>query len=234
LGRSVAERGGADVTTTCQSIVDRAKSFNTLNTPLASDPIEMLSRIRADQQALFTGVAGETRDRFQTTKALTSSSGSSERSFALAALTPPIERVLMLTLGDGREASQVDVQDVEAELVPRYIVRGQTLVEVKNDWGLAGIVSATLVYVYGATAIDINGVLTQQVSVPDEWTDLLVLPLAQYLFQKDPGRDPAEGVRIDALLRARQESFLDYLTNYGGVEVKRFVQPSPRRSSQKK
>lgn len=223
------------MTTTAQNIVDRAKGFNTLNTPLASDPSEMLSRIRADQQELFTEVAGETRDRFQTTKAIISSGGTSGRIFDLSAIVaPPIERVLMLTLADGREASQVDVQDVDAELPPRYIVRGQTLIEVKNDWGTAGTVSATLIYVYGATDIDPAGALTQAVSVPDQWTDLLVLPLAMYLFQKDPGRDPQERVDLETMLTRRQKAFLDYLINYGGVEVKRFVQPSPQRSSQKK
>lgn len=222
------------MTTTCQDIINRAKSFNTLNTPLASDPTEMLSRIRADQQALFTENAGVTRDRFQTTKSISSTIGSSLRSFDLSAITPPIERVLMLTLGDGTEVSQIDVQDPQAEFAPRYLVRGQTLVEVSNDWGSGGAVAATLIYVYGATSIDINGVLTQLVSIPDEWTDLLVLPLAQYLFQKDPGRDPAEGVRIDTMLAGRQKAFLDYLVNYGGVEVKRFIQPSPQASSQKR
>jgi hypothetical protein len=38
--------------------------------------------------------------------------------------SPPIERVLKLTLGDGREASQVDELDTDAELSPRYFVRG--------------------------------------------------------------------------------------------------------------
>lgn len=222
------------MTTSCQNIVDRAKSFNTLNVPLASDPTEMLSRIRADQQALFTENAGVTRDRFQTTKSLNSTIGSSGRSLDLSSVVPPIERVLMLTLGDGTEVSQIDVQDPDAELVPRYLVRGQTLVEVSNDWGESGAIPATLIYVYGATSIDINGTLAQLVSIPDEWTDLLVLPLAQYLFQKDPGRDPAEGARLDAMLAGRQKAFLDYLVNYGGVEVKRFTQPSPQASSQKR
>lgn len=222
------------MTTTCQAIVDRAKSFNTLNAPLAADPAEMLSRIRADQQALFTENAGITRDRFQTAKSLTSTGGVAGRSFDLSTITPPIERVLTLTLADGRLVSQVDVQDTDAELTPRYIVRGQSLIEVSNDWGTSGTVGATLVYVYGATAIDPAGNLTQLVSVPDEWSDLLVLPLAQYLFQKDPGRDPAEGARLDAMLAGRQKAFLDFLVNYGGVEVKRFIQPSPQASSQKR
>lgn len=226
------------MTTTCQTIVDRAKSASPLNTVLASDRAEMLSRIRADQQELFTVLAGRSRDRFQTTAALTSSSGSSAREFNLASITAqPVERVLKLTLQDGREANQVDVLDVDAELAPRYFVRGQKLIEVSNDWAtVAGVVTATLVYVYGMADIDPAGALTQVVTVPDQWIDLLVLPLAMYLFQKDPGRDDAEYGRLAAMLGAfdtrtgRRGAFLDYLENYGGVESKRFLQPTPPES----
>lgn len=221
------------MTTTCQTVVDRAKSASPLNAALASDRAEMLSRIRADQQELFTTIAGLTRDRFQTTASLSSTTGSSGRIFNLAAVTPSVERVLKLTLGDGREANQVDVLDPDAELSPRYFVRAQTLIEVSNDWAtVAGAVTASLVYVYGMTDIDPTGALTQLVSVPDQWIDLLVLPLAMYFFQKDPGRDEAEYARLAAMLgtyagrTGRRGAFLDYLENYGGVESRRFIQPS--------
>ena len=63
------------MSTTCQTIVSRARSYSTLNTPLTADSSEMLSRIRADQQALFTSIAGLTRDRFQTAVSVTSTAG---------------------------------------------------------------------------------------------------------------------------------------------------------------
>jgi hypothetical protein len=226
------------VTTTCQTVLDRAKSVSPLNSALASDRAEMLSRIRADQQELFTVLAGKSRDRFQTTAALASTGGSSGRVFNLATITAlPVERVLQLVLQDGREANQVDVLDIDAELAPRYFVRGQTLIEVSNDWAtVAGAVQATLVYVYGMADIDPTGALTQLVSVPDPWIDLLVLPLAMYFFQKDPGREEAEYARLVAMLGSfeqrtgRRGAFLDYLENYGGVESKRFLQPTPPES----
>src|SRR4051812_9810004 len=122
------------MTTTAQQIVDRAKAMSTLNTPLTADRAVMLSRIRADQQALFTLVSSVTRDYFQTTADLTSSIAVSGRVLTLSGLTLPVERVIRVDLSDGREANQVDVQDLDAELSPRYVVRGQTLVEVSNDW----------------------------------------------------------------------------------------------------
>lgn len=222
------------MTTTAQDIITRAQQFNTLNTGLTSDSAEMLSRIRADQQRVFTAIAGQTRDRFKTTASLTSSTGSSARTFDLSAVDPPIERVLKVMLGDGRECYAVDELDTDAELAPRYFVRGQTLVEVGSDWGSSGSKTATLSYVYGATTIDIDGSLDQDVTVPDEFTDVLVLPLAGYLAQKDPGRDPGEMERLALMLDEANDHFTQYLTNYGGTTASRFVLPNPLRESGRK
>jgi len=194
----------------------------------------MLSRIRADQQALFTGVASLTRDRFKTTVSISSTGGSSGRVFDLSALSAPLERVLKLTLGDGREVSQVDELDTDAELAPRYFVRGLSLVEVGSDWGTSGAKTATLVYVYGMTDIDPTGSLSQAVTVPDQWTDLLVLPLAIYLSRKDPGRDPNEIASLSSMLDDRQQAFTTYLTNLGGIQSTRFVLPTPNQTPGKR
>lgn len=220
----------------CQQVVDRAKGFSILNTPLTADRTEMLSRIQSDQQDVFTEIAGDTRDRFQTTATLASTVASAGRVFDLSTLAPPLERALTLVLGDGREASQVDLYDLEAELKPRYLVRGQTIVEVANDWNTASAISvtATLTYVYGPTPIDLAGQLSQAISLPDAWVDLLALPLAIYLFQKDPGRDPAEGARLEEMLTNKQRAFVTYLTNYGGLTARRFEIPSPQSAPQKK
>lgn len=222
------------MTTTCQFIVDRATSFSTLNRALTSDRAEMLSRIRADQQALFTSTADLTRDRYKAATSLASTVGSSGRAFELEPSTPiapPIERVLQLKLGDGREASQVDELDVDAEYAPRYFVRGTRLIEVLNDWSsTAGAVTATLLYVYGMTDIDPAGQLTQAVSVPDRWIDVLVLPLAMYLHQKDPGRDAKEYDRLATMMEDRYTDYLAFLGHFGGVESRRFWLPTPPES----
>src|SRR5690242_3714587 len=148
------------MTTTCNTIVSRAAAFNTLNQGLTADSGEMLSRIRSDQQSLFTSFAGLTRDYFQTVATLNSTGGASGRSFDLSTLSPPNERVLLLTLQDGRICNEVDLYDPDAELSPRYLAQGTRLVEVSNDWGASGSKSATLTYVYGMTDIDPGGSLT--------------------------------------------------------------------------
>jgi len=229
--------------TSCQAIVDRAKGFSLWNPSLTANVnFDLLSQIKADQQQLFTDNANDTRDLFQATVALTSNNAASGRVFpidpvSLAALTPtapPCERVLVIVLDDGRYLSQVDVQDVGAEYPPRYIVRGKALIEVSNDWGSPGAIGATLDYVCGPSLIDPTGDLTQTVSVPDEWADLLALPLAIYLHTKDPGRPADEAQALAQQLTLQQTAFSDYLRNFGGVEVKRFVLPTPQRSTGKK
>jgi hypothetical protein len=222
------------VTTSCADIIARAGSFNALNSALTGDAVEMLSRIRADQQRIFTAVAGQTRDRFKGVSVLSSGTGSSARAFDLSGVTPPIERILKLTLADGREASQVDELDTAAELSPRYFVRGTTLYEVSNDWSaVSGAVTATLVYVFGATAISPTGGLAQNVTIPDEWIDVLVIPLAAYLHTKDPGRDPSEYEKLVGMLDEAQQGFVNYLTAYGGITSTRFSIPNPLRTQAK-
>lgn len=220
------------MTITAQTVVARAQAFNPLNTALTSDRAEMLSRIRADQQALFTATSHLARDRFKTTVTVTSSTGSSGRTIDLSALSLPLERILRVTLAS-EEVHQVDELDQEGELAPRYYVQGLTLIEVGNDWGSAGAKSLSLTYAYGATDIDPDGAYTQTVTVPDAWIDLLVLPLAMYLHSKDPGRDPSEYEKLAAALDERQQAYLEHLKGYGGVSSTRFDIPAPRVREQK-
>lgn len=195
----------------------------------------MLSRIRADQQELFTNVAELARDRFQKSESITSGAGASGRVFALAGTSLPLERVLKLVLNDGREAHEVDILDLDAELSPRYYVQGTSLIEVGNDWSAAaGSVAAVLTYAYGMLDIDPTQGTTQLVSVPDQWIDLLVLPLGMYLHQKDPGRDPDDYTKLSTQLDGRQQAFTNYLTNYGGLAATRFNIPTPTQGNRKK
>lgn len=214
------------MTTTVQQLYVRAKQSSPANLPLIPTIPEVLARIDAAQQTLFAMLSGVTRDRFQASVTITSTTGTSGRVFDLSTLTLPVERVLQLTLSDLREAHQVDVLDVDAELSPRYIVRGQSLIEVSNDWLTgSGTVSATLVYVYGPTAIDVTGDYTQTVTVPDAWADLLVLPLQQYFASQ---RAPAPGDDLIApQLAERTKAYLASLTNYGGITSTRFDIPTP-------
>lgn len=220
------------MTTTCEQIHAAARAL--LGGPPRSIPSEraILERIRADQQVLFTSMAGVARGRFQTTGTLTSTAGSAARTFDLTALALPLERLVKVVLADTRECNQVDILDPDAELSPRYTAQGTTLTEVSNDWSAAsGTVTATVTYVYGPTAIDPTGLLSQPVTVPDAWTDLLVLPHALWLCPTTtPVTDPAP---IQAMRDERETAWMAYLDQYAGVETQRFLLPTPKETKQR-
>lgn len=216
------------MSTTCQDVVTRAQAFGVSNSPLTNNAMEMLTRIRADQDALFSKVAEVNRDYFSTYASITSTNGSSLRTFDISTVSPPVERTLKVTLADGRLLNQVDPLDLDGELAPRYVSQGMTLLELTNEWSsTSGTVSASLYYVHAPIDIDPLGALTQLISIPDKYSDLPVISLAQYLHHKDVGRDPLEGQRLQALYSDRLNDFFNYLSHFAGVEARRFDIPRP-------
>lgn len=205
------------MTTTCQTIVSRAQGFSPLNSALTNDNAEMLTRIRSEQQALFDGLCGDIAGRFQASQTLTSTSAASGRTIDLSTLSKPLSRLLRLALPTGARVRQVDVQDQHGTHAPRYYLQELTAVEVSNDWSsVTGTVAVTVVYAYGPTDIDPTAAVTQTITLPDVWADLLILPLAFYLFTKDPGRNPQEGVEIQTTLSERRAAFSRFLARAGG------------------
>lgn len=225
--------------TTCGTIVQRAKAANVLNDSLGAVASEVLARIRAEQQEVFTRAAAVNRDFFQSAVSLASTTGGSGRIVDLTSLgvTPiykPIERLLLATLADGTELNQVDAADVAAEYAPRFFVRGQSLVEVASDWGATGAVNLTLVYAYGMVDIDPAAGLEQPITLPDTWSDLLELPLAMYFHTRDDGRNPDELKELATQLGAwetltgRRGAFLQHVMMTAGARFSRFQLPTPR------
>lgn len=218
------------MTTTCQDIILRAKAMSPLNAGLTADSVEMLTRIRSIQERVFVATAQLSRTRFATVDIMTSTNAASGRSIDLTTLTQPLMRILKVwRSSDGIEVRQVPEADQNSQLSPRYYVRGTTMWEVGSDWSTSsGTVDLDVQYAYGPTSININGSTSSiNVSIPDEHIDVLIYPLAMYLHQKDTGRDPAEYQQLDSQYRDAWQSFLDYLTNYGGDVSRRLVPPTP-------
>lgn len=209
------------MTTTLQQIQDRAVAFSSANglSSLISDTSEIISRIQADQEALYAGLADQWGALTQVSASVASTSGSSGRTISLV-ITPPIRRVISLILANGQRVREVAVDDQDARHSPRYYILGSSLVEVGSDWGATGVANATLVYAGGPVVLAPSGALTQLVTIADEWTDLLVLPLAMYLVQKDVGRESAEYERLERVLASRRDAYTTYLANYSGEIVR--------------
>ena len=217
------------MSTTISDIKDRAVAWSSANglQSLASDTAEIINRVAADERQLFDLAASVNSYYFATTASVTSSSGSSARTITTSALTPPVGRILRFVLNSGTEVRQVDLRDTDAELAPRYYLLGTVLTEVSNDWSsTSGTVSGTLTYVKRPTALDTTGALTQTVTLPDEFSDLLELKLAFYLAHKDYGREQPEVKRLQDLIDQRTTDFLTFISTFGGVESRAFQIPS--------
>lgn len=215
--------------TTIATIKDRAVAFSSANglQSLTQDTAEIINRVATDERQLFDLAAATNSYYFATTAAVTSSSGSSVRTISTTALTPPVGRILRFVLASGTEVNQVDLRDVDAELEPRYYLLGTTLYEVENDWSASsGTVAGTLTYVKRPTALSTTGALTQTVTLPDEFVDLLELKLAHYLAHKDYGREQPEIKRLEEMIARREADFVAFLQTFGGTEHRRFTIPA--------
>lgn len=181
----------AIATKTCQDVLSGALAFSPANPALVvGSSAEVLQRVRAQQRATFTHVATRSREYLVTGVLLTSSIGNGNRTFDLSTISPPVERTLQLVTAFGVTLNQVDPLDLPGELAPRYYPVGLTLVEVANEWGPPGAITATLHYGYAPVDINPFGSMAQQLSLPDQWIDILIGDLAAYLRHKDHRSDP--------------------------------------------
>lgn len=216
--------------TTASAIIARALGYSVFSdSSLTSDGSEMLSQINAIQNFIFTRVASASR-YFWTQSDVTSTSGSSGRQYDLTGTTG-IERVLQIwrTTNPSVLLSRVDIEDQGAELPPRYYTAGTTIYEVDSDWSdSTGTVALTIVYAKQATQLTTTGALTQNVTLPDAYADLLSLGLAEYLARKDAGRNPAEADSLKAQFDERLANVIISLDHFGGVAHRRFLSPEPK------
>jgi hypothetical protein len=182
------------------------------------------------QQRLFTRLAQENRYFYVQATTLPSTNAASARTADLASFTDPlVERLLVVKLPSGVELSQVDIQDLEAELAPRFYPLGTKLVEVGNEWGASGVVTLSVWYVYRPVALDLEGALSQLITVPDRFADWLEIDLAIYMAGKDYGRAAADPQEMTRLVGERQEVYDDFLTHLdhlAGPSSRRFVLPT--------
>ena len=218
------------MTTTASDVIARATGYSVFSdSSLTASSSEMLAEINAIQNAVFTRVAMASKHFLLQTN-ITSSSGSAFRTADLSSTTG-IERILgvWLTVSPSTHLSRVDWEDQDAELPPRYFLRGTELVEVSNDWSdTTGTVSLTIDYAQQATQLTTTGALTQAVSLPDAHADVLSIGLAAYLAGKDAGRDQVEVDRLQGMFESRVATVIASLDHFGGTAHRRFLSPETR------
>jgi hypothetical protein len=215
-----------------QDVFDRAIAHSTANVSgfYSGKEKEILARVNYGQQRLFTKLAQENRYFYVQATTIDSNNAPSAREVDLATKTPLVERLLMAKLPSGTELSQVDLQDLDAELKPRFYPLGTKMIEVANDWGATGVVTLSIWYAYRPAELDLVGALTQNVTVPDRFCEYLELDLAAYFAGADFGRaesSPSEIKRLRDEQGAVYQDFLQHTDHFAGPSSRRFVLPTP-------
>jgi hypothetical protein len=215
------------VSTTVQQIVDRAVARSIANRGTSLVPADglVLERIGTAEFALFVRLASDQRTYFQRRATVTSTASvdGAARTADLSSVSPPVLRVLRVTRAlDGREVLPVDLERQDDQLGPRYTPAGLTLTEVIDTTGLTwspGTTTAVALavdYVAGPVALNLAGNLTQTVTVPDLFADLLVNRFAAFLVLRDVGRDEQELAALDAEYERRYGDFVKFMDTVAG------------------
>lgn len=200
----------------------------------AADIQDALVRIEQAQQHAFTEFTAQNRSGFLTTGTFASTTGNGNRTVDLSA--QPVQRIVRVTLAaSGIEVANVNPAVPTTEMAPRYYTRGETLVEVSNDWDTTTSASASLTVLYASRPVALvtvlGSALTQTVSVPDRWTDVLVYELGAYLATKDIGRDDSEAAGHMAVRAQVLADWVAASAQFGGVEAYTFDIPTPEPAS---
>ena len=213
------------MTTALSEIVLRARGMSVSNNDptMTGNTDEMITAIAAWERDIFRAAAIESRF-FATTAILNSSAGSANRTLDLSALTPPVERLIVLN-SPTAAVHRVDLEDQAAELAPRFYQLGQNLYEIGSEWGAPGALAMTVAYAMAPAPLDPTGNLSQTLTLPDDYTDLVVLRLAHYLAVKDTGRDPVEAQGLQASYDKRFNDAIARLDHFAGPARRRFLSP---------
>ena len=225
------------MSTSCSDIVTRAIGLSVANNGVldptqSADVQDALVRISQAQARAFTRFSDANKTAFLKSVVVTSTAGNGGRTVDLSVLSPRVQRIITLRLTTSQlEVALVDPNVQTSEMAPRYITEGETLVEVSNEWdtATANAVSLTLLHTTRPPDLDTstNGLLSQAVSIPDRYTDILVYDLGAYLAQKDVGREDAEVTMLEAKRDEALAAWITSATQFGGVAVYAFEIPQP-------
>jgi len=213
--------------TAIQDVLTRALGYSTQDNAadLYSNTSEIIAQVAAFERDIFRVAAAFTRNLVvQASSSFNSNNASANRTVDLSTASPGVERIIRIQLG-GVWVSLVDVEDIDAELPPRAYLLGSVLTEVGSDWGATGVVALVIDYVVKPATLDPTSNLSQTITLPDEFADLLAIRLAHYLAIKDVGRDPAEAQELDTIYQTRLKTMLDALDHREGEARRRFLAP---------
>jgi hypothetical protein len=224
------------MSTSCSDILTRALALSVANQGLldpnvTADVQTALSRISQAQIRAFIAFTQANRTAFLTTVTKASNAANGHRVVDLATQDPRVERIVRVELPSGTEVALVDPAVPTSEMAPRYFTEGDTLHEILNDWDTttANAVTLTILCATRPPELDVSalGTLSQAVSIPDRFTDILVYELGAFLAESDVGRDDAEVTELRQKSAAVLSDWINSSAQFGGVATYTFTIPTP-------
>lgn len=192
--------------TTAQQIIDRAVQRSSLNNPDLVPQAQLLQYISQFERAIYQRGGRMNPDFF----------GIEGSSSTRAAFTDPWD--LATTPGNVGLLTRVEVGTIvgtvtgvsvgqKVELVlhrmtevavpPRAYVRGRKIFGVGTELGAANPNMVTVLKLYYSPVPAAITSLTQAISLPDEWADLIVLPIARTLAIRDRRLDEVQTINVE-------------------------------------
>lgn len=218
------------MSTSVQDVIDRAVALSVANQGLATNTPDLIYRVNQYQRKRWTQFTQANKYFYQITQPVTSTSANGGRVADLSTFTLPVERVLSVFLPFNLEVREVDLQDPNAELAPRYYPSGQTLVEVSNDWDIATPNAVTLIVNYCWRPVDLDPTQStaQLVSIPDGYVGCLVNDLGAYFAFSDFGRatQVPETQALQADADAIATAWIEEAGHFAGRTAYRFDLPT--------
>lgn len=179
--------------TTAQTVIDRAVARSALNEASLVPTTQLLGYMTTAERRIYILAARLNPNYFgsqgnsATRPSATASWNLDNSPGSLVAVTKLEVAVISGTLSGvavGDEVHLVDFRYPDIQVSPRAYLRGKDLYGVGTDLGSGVNYVSQLVVYYSKLPPAITST-SQNISLPDEWVDLLVVPLARILALRD-------------------------------------------------
>jgi len=191
------------MSTTAQQIIDRAIQRSALNNPDLVPTAQLLQYITLFERQAYMRAARINPDYFGK-DAATATRAAFTDSWDLAA-TPGdvgvLTRAEVQTIAGsvsgvaaGDKVKLIGLRWPEIDVSPRAYVRGRKIFGYANELGASTPNMVTVLKVYYSPIPAAVAITTQSLTIPDEWADMVAVPLSRLLAARDRRLDEIAGI----------------------------------------
>lgn len=212
---------------TAQDVFNYAVERSNLNDSSLVGEAEWVAALSAYQQRVYLAAARENPDFFGT-EGTTATRGSSTATWSLTAAPGNVGAISLIevdaitgTVSGIAVGDQVNLVSIRAPyhgLAPRVYVRSKILREYNSELQTDASNFVTRLKLYYSTLPATLTATTDVISLPDEHSLLLVLPLARYLAVRD--QRPEEAAALDEEFALEWANFLQHISVFDEAAVR--------------